>query len=188
MLEYSRVRDQSPASKLKWIIVAVAVMAACGLLSHVINFVLYFFPSRFRGVGTSLADGGKTDWQSMAVELGSSALTIWLLASAIAFLRGAPARRMLVWATWTTVLVNAGGIAWFYFKYVRNRPGGDQVIECLWNAVTFVQYNLTPALLLVFFGARGAPVRLAELAAPVASAAAVPPPDRTPDSPSLERE
>jgi len=185
MLEYSRIRDYAPASKLKWIVIAGAVLGLCGLISDLTNFALYFAAPLFPSMGSSMGRPGRTDYAAMAIEVGFALLMGWLGVSAIAFLRGYPARRHFAMAAWALLFAHAISAVYFHFKYYIHpgTPLAAQVIQSTYEMTNFVTFNLPVALIILFFGQRQTALRLSELSTPVAFAAEAPQPGRTPDSP-----
>ena len=179
MLEYSRIRDYSAVSKLKWVAITAAVFGSCGVISAATIFSLYLAPL-FSPSLAAMGRPGGIDY--LLINIGYALLEGWLAASAIAFLRGYPMRRQIAVAAWVLLFAHTASAVYSHIKY-PNSNSVFQAIESIADTTNFIKFNLPLPLIILFFGQRQTALRLSELSTPVAFAAEAPQPGRTPDSP-----
>ena len=155
-LDYRTAEEQEDTFRDKgwWVATAAAVMSGFALVGHTINFVLYFFPSAFRGVGSGLIQNGPTNWGMMAAMLAMTGVALAMFVFAVMYLRGRDTRRALVRVAALEILCSVALTSFAQYTYFRGFAMPELVVNTVWTLTTIVQQALVPALVIVFFHQR----------------------------------
>ena len=98
MLDYRDVAaDEALRSKVRWILIAAAVLAFVEMGTHLANFGVVLFPNMFGGWSSGLVQNGRVMWFPIALVFTSVLIWAGLLVCAVVQLRGRHVRRPLVY-------------------------------------------------------------------------------------------
>jgi hypothetical protein len=152
MLDYREGSDAEPLRvRVRWVAVAAVAVAAAALIIHATDFIIYFTPDSFQGVGTMMQDRGRTNWANVTMTLLSASLSMTLLIAAVLYLRGRDTRRMLVLVAAVMIVSTIGMAGYEQYSSYRNSSTPDRIIHAVWGVGHLIENLLLPGLMIAFF-------------------------------------